>query len=368
MNVRRLDAFLAAFSLSLWGACADSATAPEHRIVEGVDMTRLFAPPSEAEVAALLDEWANRDVQARGIQEVESTTVSLGTTPGTLRIVSHDVGGVRHFGAILAPSGAAARSLPVLVIAHGGDHGVDLSVDALPFLQLAFGDLVDDFVYVAPSFRSERLSFSGRDYVSGGEQSPWDRDVDDALALLNVALQTTPQADSGRIGVLGFSRGACVALLMGIRDSRIDLVAEYFGPTDFFGPFVQGAVEQALHGSPPDLPGADYINETFIQPLKRGELTIADVRPELLRRSPVYFARLLPQVQVHHGTADPIVPVEEAERLIDVMHALGRTAPEFESYIYPGGVHNPLSFPGAIERTRDFLRRLVGGAALATVR
>ena len=286
MNVRRLDAFLAAVSLSLWGACADSATAPHDRIVEGVNVSRLFAPPSQAEVTAMLDEWTNRDVQARGIQEVESTTVSLGTTPGTLRIVSHDVGGVRHFGAILAPSGAAARSLPVLVIAHGGDHGVDLSVDALPFLQLAFGDLVDDFVYVAPSFRSERLSFSGRDYVSGGEQSPWDRDVDDALALLNVALQTTPQADSGRIGVLGFSRGACVALLMGIRDSRIDLVAEYFGPTDFFGPFVQGAVEQALRGSPPDLPGADYINATFIQPLKRGELSIADVRPELLRRSP----------------------------------------------------------------------------------
>ena len=51
-----------------------------------------------------------------------------------------------------------------------------------------------------------------------------------------------------------------------------------------------------------------------------------------------------------------------------VMQALGRTAPEFEFYTYPGGVHNPLSFPGAIERTRDFLRRLVGGAALATVR
>jgi dipeptidyl aminopeptidase/acylaminoacyl peptidase len=368
MNLRRLDGFFAAFSLSLVGACAESSTAPRDRIVEGVDVTRLFAPPSQVEVTAMLDEWATRDVRAAGVQEVESTTVSLDTTPATLRIVSHDVAGVRHFGAILAPSGAAPGSLPVLVITHGGDHGVDLSTDALPFLDLAFGDLVADFVYVAPSFRSEPLSFSGRRYVSGGEPSPWDRDVDDALALLNVALQTTPQADSGRIGVLGFSRGACVALLMGIRDPRIDLVVEYFGPTDFFGPFVEGAVEQALRGSPPDLPGADYINGKFIQPLKRGELTIEDVRPELLRRSPVYFASRLPQVQVHHGTADPIVPVGEAERLIQVMQALGRTAPEFESYIYPGGVHNPLTFPGAIERTRDFLRRLVTGPALAMVR
>jgi dipeptidyl aminopeptidase/acylaminoacyl peptidase len=97
-------------------------------------------------------------------------------------------------------------------------------------------------------------------------------------------------------------------------------------------------------------------------------LTIEDARPALVRRSPVYFARRLPQTQVHHGTADATVPVGEARRLIEVMQALGRTPPDFESYIYEGGVHNPLSLTGSIERSLAFLRRLTGGMPVAAAR
>jgi dipeptidyl aminopeptidase/acylaminoacyl peptidase len=356
---RRLLLLVTPICVSVGTACADAATAPADRIVEGVNVTRLFARPSQAEIDAILGEWATRDPQARAIQEIESSTIFLDTTPAALRIVSHEVDGVRHVGAIVAPANAAPASLPVLVVAHGGDNGVDLD-GALQLLDIALGDLRDDFVLVAPSFRSEPLSFSGRQYVSEGEPSPWDRDVDDALALLNVALTTTPAADAERIGVLGLSRGACVGLLMAIRDPRIDLVIEFFGPTDFFGPFVQEVAEEALRGQPRNLPGVNHLNGTVIEPLKRGELTIADARPELLRRSPVYFARLLSQVQVHHGTADVVVPVGEATRLIEVMRALGRTAPAFESYIYVGGGHDPLSLPGSVERSLGFLRRLLG--------
>jgi dipeptidyl aminopeptidase/acylaminoacyl peptidase len=184
--------------------------------------------------------------------------------------------------------------------------------------------------------------------------------VDDALSLLEVALATTPAADPGRIGVLGFSRGANVALLMSIRDPRIDAVVEFFGPTDFFGPFVREVVEDALEGQIRDLPGVAYLNQAFIQPLKNGSVTPSQVRLELLRRSPVYFADRLPDVQVHHGTADTVVPVGEAERLIEVVAALGRSAPGFEGFIYQGGTHNPLALPGSLPRTREFLSRLTG--------
>jgi hypothetical protein len=52
--------------------------------------------------------------------------------------------------------------------------------------------------------------------------------------------------------------------------------------------------------------------------------------------------------------------VDEARRLIEGMRGRGRTSPAFESYIYPGGGHDPRSLTGSIERSLDFLRRLRG--------
>ena len=182
--------------------------------------------------------------------------------------------------------------------------------------------------------------------------------MDDALSLLEVALATTPLADADRVGAIGFSRGGGVGLLMAERDARIDVLVEFFGPTDFHGPFVLEVAEEALRGTLRDLPGLAHLDSMFIQPLKRGELTIDDVRSELTRRSAVYYAERIPDLQIHHGTEDNTVPVGEAERLIEVMLGLGRGAPEFESYLYEGGGHDPLTLNGSFTRAREFLSRL----------
>ncbi|MFQ5627810.1 MAG: alpha/beta hydrolase family protein [bacterium] len=327
------------------------------RIVAGVNFTQLFAPPTADEISAIKDEWASRGISAENYQLVDSSQVLLGSAQATLRIVSHTVDGFRHYGAILTPNNAAAGSLPVMVYTHGGDGG--LSVTEFQFIASFNDNNADKYVYVAPSFRSEPLRTESKFYRSEGDPSPWDRDVDDALALLNVALQNTPEANPDHIGIIGFSRGAAVAMLMAIRDPRIELVVEFFGPTDFYGEFVQTVTEETLLGQPRDLPGLDFLNETLIQPLQKGQLSIEEVRVEILRRSPVYFAEALPQLQVHHGTADPIVPVGEAERLIAVMQDLGRTAPDFESYLYPNGTHNPFTLPGSISRSANFLSRML---------
>ncbi|MBI2072143.1 MAG: hypothetical protein HYT81_03725 [Gemmatimonadetes bacterium] len=114
-----------------------------------------------------------------------------------------------------------------------------------------------------------------------------------------------------------------------------------------------------------NLPGLADLDARFIQPLKRGELTVQDVRPELIRRSPVYFVDRLPQVQVHHGTADSTVPVSQAVRLVEVMEQAGGRAPGFEYYLYEGGGHNPLSLFGSLDRTVAFLHRTLGVLAAA---
>lgn len=341
-------------------ACGDDPTGTDSRIVEGVDLDAVFAAPTSSELDRVrVDDWGGRTPAAVGVQEELSQGVVLGPSLGTLRVYSHLVDGHRHFGAVVVPDGAAAGSLPVLVYGHGGDGGV--SVDELLLVAGALGELTDDFVYVLPSFRSEPLVVGSTTFLSEGPPSPWDRDVDDAIALLDVALDQIPEADPERIGVLGFSRGAGVGLLMAVRDVRIDLVVEFFGPTDFFDTYVQEVVADALRDQPRALPGLDVLNERFIQPLKEGTLSVDEFRIELVRRSAVLFADRLPPVQVHHGTADAVVAVSQAESLIATLESLGRGPPEDEFWIYPGGGHDPLSLSGSVPRTLSFLDRLLGG-------
>lgn len=342
--------------LTVLVACSDGGTGPpESRVVASVDLDLLFAEPAPAEVEAIAAEWVARSPGAAEVAIEKDTVVTIGD-PMRVRVVSHDVDGVRHYGAIIAGEGLVG-SAPVVVYAHGGDAGASLS----DVLQLAFlAGVATEFVWVVPSFRSESLRLFATTWTSEGPPSPWDHDVDDALSLLDVALQLEPAADEDRIGVLGFSRGGGVAMLIGIRDPRVDRVVEFFGPTDFFGTYVQDVTEEALLGSPRDLPGLAFLDERFIQPLRRGEITIAEVRAELIRRSAVLFAKRLPTLQVHHGDADDVVAVSQAESLIATMSALGRGAPDFEPYIYRGGTHNPLTLPGSIPRVVEFLSALLG--------
>ena len=323
-----------------------------------VDLDGLFAPPTAAEVEAVRADWASRDVTPDDVEVEREESFALGSVDATLRVLSHAIDGGRHYGAVVVPDGAEAAGLPVVVYAHGGDRGVDTAV--LSQLGLVLGDALADFVWVVPSFRAETLRTSGGVWPSGGQPSPWDRDVDDALAFLNAALAMTPEADPDRLGVLGLSRGAGVALLMGIRDPRVDRVVEFFGPTDFFGPFVRGLVSDAIDGGLVSLPGLSVLDQRFIQPLAAGAVTPEEIRPELVRRSPVLFASDLPVVQIHHGAEDDVVDVSQAEALADALAVLDRGPPEDEFHRYARGGHDPLSLPGSVTRAVAFLGALVG--------
>ena len=352
---------LAVLLLGLLVGC-DKAGDPVESVADAIDLETklddLFAPPTAAEVEAVRADWAQRDISAAEVTIELTESYPLSETPATLRIVSHKVGEVLHYGAILAPDSAAPGSLPILMYLHGGDSGVE--VDDIDLVIFALGELRNNFVYVIPSFRSEPLEYENQEWVSTGPGGHWDYDVDDALALLNVALELTPQARIEGLSIVGGSRGAGVALLAGIRDERIENIVALFGPTDFFDDWVREIAREAAMGSPRDLTGVAHIDTTFIQPYMRGEVDLAEVRLELVRRSSVLFAEDLPAVQLHHGDADATVAVSQAHSLIRTMEALGREPPEFEAFIYEGGGHHIFSLGGAIPRAVDFLRRTLG--------
>jgi acetyl esterase/lipase len=337
-------------------SCSRDPVQTGGEIVAGVDLDALFAPATAGEIASVQAEWGTRAAGAVGVDVMEDTVVAQSGLDLRVRLVSHVVDDLRHVGAVISGS-AAAGPRPVIVYAHGGDEGV--SVEDVLFLCSLLGADAARFIWVVPSFRSEPLRFLGKTWSSQGGPSPWDRDVDDALALLDAAVSIEPAVDEANVAVLGFSRGAGVALLMGVRDPRITRIVDFFGPTDFLGPFVRTVARESLLGDPRDLPGLTYLDETFLQPLARGETSMAKVRLELVRRSAVLWAERLPMVQLHHGDADPIVEVSQAESLIAAMTANGRAEPDFQAYLYPGGAHNPLTLPGSIDRAVVFLRALL---------
>ena len=322
------------------------------------ELDNVFTAPTAAEIEAVRADWAARDISPVDVFVEFAEAYPLGDTPATLRVVSHQVGEVRHYGAILAPDSAAPGTLPVLMYLHGGESGVD--VGEIDIVARFLGPLRDSFVYVVPSFRNERLEYGDRVWVSTGPGGHWDYDVDDTLALLNVALELTPQAKSEAVNIVGGSRGAGVAMLAGIRDERIENIVAFFGPTDFFDDWVRQIVREAILGRPRDLTGVAFMDSTFVQPYMRREIELADVRLELVRRSSVLFAEDLPAVQLHHGDADETVAVSQAYSMIRAMEALGREPPEFEAFIYEGGGHDVFGLRGAIPRAVGFLRRALG--------
>lgn len=286
----RAGGLTAAACVVMLAACGGDVIAPPPRPPDaGADFDLLFAPATAAEIQAVRSEWSGRSPTAVDAEVEASITTTFGGMPGQANVISHRVDGFTHYGAVFIPDGVPAGA-PLVAFLHASGNGVSIPQPDTDFLFGGLGDLAGNVIYVVPSYRSEELRVGGQTFRSGGGESPWDRDVDDALAFIDAALQLTPQADPGRISAVGVSRGALVALLMAVRDPRIETVVELAGPTDFFGGYVRELLQEAADGRPRDLVGIGYMNARFLQPWLRGEVATSVFRMELVRRSAVLFA------------------------------------------------------------------------------
>ncbi|MDT0631753.1 dienelactone hydrolase family protein [Rubrivirga sp. S365] len=329
------------------------AEPPDETVQNGVSFGRLFGEPTAAELAAVEADWAGRNTAPS-----EGRVVGQARAGGaTLYVVEHETVAngsptVTHYGIVRVPDGVA--DAPVVVVHHGGDGGVQVAAftandGVLPFASV-FAPIAAETVQVFPVYRSETVDTGalpalGGPYTAGGAPSPWDYDVDDAIALLTATLELFgEETDEDRVAAIGFSRGANVALLQAVRDDRIDAVVDYYGPADFYSEGAQrltGALllpesnptfQQAI-----GLPGAPYLLNEVLDPLRAADDTYdadADYGParlDIARRSPGLFADRLSAVQVHHHYRDGIVPFSFSEAFAA---RAGGAAASFELFPY----------------------------------
>lgn len=310
-------------------------------------LSSVFAKVTPGEISAVESDWAARDLSPHGIKQEYKGKITIGTLTGNVSIVSHLVQGSRHYGAIIVPMDARPGCCPVIIEARGVSptyYPMDLNGIHSPRMM---GDTASRFIYVIPSFRGEVMKFDGKTYISEGDRTDaLDGATDDAIALLNVALQTTPEGDAERICAFGHSRGGNVALLAGIRDKRITCVVNWAGPTDWFelmgtgGWTEQELWAEGLRTRANTLETGGQNIERFLLRAIDGTADLKGVRRRMLASSPLYFAGRLPLSQHHYGLDDPSVPSRNGYGLVNELRRNKVPVSRYQAFFYPGQGHD----------------------------
>ena len=376
-------ALAAALAVSLAACDSGGPDEPEpmDTIALGINFTRLFEAPSDADLQAIRSDWDARSPAAVDAQILDNAPLG----DAVVYVVSHTMtegpgAPFTHYGLVRVPAGVGDDA-PVLVVHHGGDGGFSIqgptANGSVTGGAAAFPELFAQTVQVFPTYRAEPLvagigTFDAV-YTSGGSASPWDYDVDDAIALLSAALDLfDDRTDDTRVAAIGFSRGANVALLHQIRDDRVGAVTNYYGPSDFYNDVAQTLVTGILTGDPGanSLPGAPYLRDVVIFPLRNADGSYnpdADYQfasQEVARRSASLFKSDLSNVQIHHHVADGVVPIPFSQAF-DAKPGTVGGAYEFNTYTAapPAGVpsaHNAEAMPASLTATESFLLGALG--------
>jgi hypothetical protein len=329
-------------------------------------ISAVFAKPTSTEIASVAKDWATRDLKPVGIKEELRSRIKYDNFSADVRVISHLVHGFRHYGVIIIPDGAKPASMPIIVEAKGvSPTYFPLTLENLTAPAM-MGDIGNRFIYVVPTFRGERFELDGKTFTSDGDRTDaLDGATDDTIALLSVALQITPEADSERICVFGRSRGGTVAMLTGIRDKSIDCVVNWSGPTDWFHLMdTEGWTEEEMWAdalrmrAKPTEPGGQNV-ERFLSKAIADKADLDAVRHNMIASSPLYFAARLPLSQHHYGLEDHMVPTINGYEMVDQLRKHNVPSSRYQAFFYPGQGHDTDRLEAPV-KSREFISTALG--------
>ncbi len=321
-------------------------------IVSAQSLSALFAPPSNAEINAVIADWNARDVGVYDWTLEGSGTVSGGLP---VDVVSHTVAGYTHYAFVRLPQNYdPSKKYPILIANHGGTGGTSIGIVAQHGLEC-----YRDYFVLGASFQGEPLDATPLGLgilTSGGPISEFDRDVDDVIALLNGTIANYAGADETNVSVFGGSRGGCVSYLLSVRDARIHTGVYFYGATDHMTyPGLEAIIQNILDTGGGANPFYNTVRN-FAEPYMDGTMSLADARMELLSRSAIHFIQhnLPDNMQIHHGDADGAVPVENSRIMDTALTNSSLPTGNYTYYEYPGGGHGS-NMPMSIDRKNDFI-------------
>lgn len=209
----------------------------------------------------------------------------------------------------------AGEKLPLVVLPHGGVHADFTTYHTHILREL----LAQGYAVVAPDYRGS----------TGYGRSFWElidyggREVDDAVAARDWALESFDFLDPERVGIVGWSHGGLIALL-GVMHHPEKFACAFAGV-----PVSDLVARLGYHDR-------DY-EDLFSAPYHVGRTVREDIE-EYKRRSPVWHVeKLRTPLLVHTTTNDEDVNHLEVEHLIQALKAAGKS---FEHRVWtdaPGG-------------------------------
>lgn len=269
----------------------------------------------------------------------------------------------------LGISAVAAQEAPYIQhenIVYGEQHGIGLLMDVfvptgekngLGIVDVISGAWHSDRGKIGDHKRAQTFDIlCGKGYtvfaVRPGSVTKFS--AGEMLANLNLGIRWVKdhskeyEIDPNRLGLMGASAGghlACLAAVTASKDSRVKAVAVFFPPTDFLN----------YDGKPVDARGAGGFG-----PLLRrlafadgiGDSTDAEVEAAVTQISP---ARLVtsdaPPFLLIHGDADPVVPLQQSERMLAALKQAGVPA---ELIVKEGGGHPWLTLHEEVQVLADW--------------
>ena len=287
----------------------------------GLPMSDLLKEPSNEELDEIIHEWQMKDFTPKGIQVVYSKKMANGDS---IKVISHLVNGVKHYGAIRIPKNLDIGTAPILMELEGGGTGLDIS-KLSTLTQGKCRAQKNNFISILPSYRGCILRGEGFCFKSEGYYGdPWVGPAEDAIALLEAVKKIYNKPDNTRVLANGISRGATVALIIGGLTDKLDYIIATSTHTKFLDEYV---IEN------------ERVGNSFARAFYTPTASADQIRKRIIASSPYYFAAQLPPFDLHQGAKDELTTIWHAKVMENRLLEIGRNSSTYNLFIYEDKGH-----------------------------